>query len=592
MPNRRSMSKHLIAIASCLTALGLAVPASAQTVSIKLSADLAPVVSGGGVPASAWLQWLGGQPVVNVLITASSSDASLASLRQAVLANGGSVHYAYQTVRAMSGLLPVAALNTIAARSDVLFITPNRTTARSGSLVQDSTGASAVPRIGGSTPVDGRGVGIAVLDSGIDWDHRSMQDAVGNSRVVQTIDVVGMSRAFAFGSWVLGVDYSDALATSLRLGSSSLGSLATRPMSRVPDPYGHGTHVAAIAAGAGGYQVPDSTGVAPGATLYDVRVLDERGIGNMANVLAGIDWVMLRTCSSNIRVMNLSLAASSTDSFLVDPLARAARGAVAAGVVVAAGGNYGKSAAGVEQLGTVGSPGHEPSVITVGAANPLGTALRSVDLMTGFSSRGPSRGGVLLPSGSRWIDNLIKPDLVAPGNRLLGAASNEQGRHAPAGNRLGTLYPQLMQEARNAGAGQALNQELIQMSGTSMAAPAVADAAALLLQANPGLTPPLVKAILQYTAQPLAGAHLLQQGSGQLNVEGAVRLAQALRTDIRCALAAGTLKPGDNLLAAGKSLPLPTSTIAGQTVAWGRIASAGGGHLVSGDALFNRFQPI
>ena len=60
------------------------------------------------------------------------------------------------------------------------------------------------------------------------------------------------------------------------------------------DPYGHGTHVAAIAAGRGDYQWPDASGVAPGADLYDVRVLDEHGVGNMADVLAGIDWVMQR----------------------------------------------------------------------------------------------------------------------------------------------------------------------------------------------------------------------------------------------------------------------------------------------------------
>ena len=84
-----------------------------------------------------------------------------------------------------------------------------------------------------------------------------------------------------------------------------------------------------------------------------------------------------------------------------------------------------------------------------------------------------------------------------------------------------------------AGAAQSRDQELMLLSGTSVAAPAVSGAAALLLQANPGLTPPLVKAILQYTAQPLPGANLLQQGTGLLNVEGAVRLAQALRTDLR-----------------------------------------------------------
>ena len=141
-------------------------------------------------------------------------------------------------------------------------------------------------------------------------------------------------------------------------------------------------------------------------------------------------------------------------------------------------------------------------------------------------------------------------------HRLLGAVANRKNRAAPEGNLLATLYPSLMEGAQAQGAAQTANQELMQLSGTSMAAPVVAGAAAVLLQANPGLTPPLVKAILQYTAQPLPGANLLQQGAGQLNVEGAVRLAKSLRTDIAGALAAGTLKPGDDLLAAGKSLPV------------------------------------
>ena len=202
-------------------------------------------------------------------------------------------------------------------------------------------------------------------------------------------------------------------------------------------------------------------------------------------------------------------------------------GAVATGVVVvAAAGNAGKSAAGAEVYGSIGSPGHEPSVITVGASDVRGTAQRSDDVLAGFSSRGPTRGSVATgASGARRTDKLLKPDLVAPGKRMLGAASNLRDVAAPAGN-------------------------------------------------------------------ALAGANLLQQGAGQLNVDGAVRLAQALRKDIGSALAAGTLRTGDNLLANGASLPAMRSTLNGENVDWGRIAFAGGSHLVSGDALFTHWQPI
>ena len=87
-------------------------------------------------------------------------------------------------------------------------------------------------------------------------------------------------------------------------------------------------------------------------TLYDVRVLDERGVGTVADLLVGIDWVLQRSRLHNIRVMNLSLAANGIDSFVVDPLARAARSAVASGiVVVASASNAGKNEAGQEVYG-------------------------------------------------------------------------------------------------------------------------------------------------------------------------------------------------------------------------------------------------
>ena len=598
MPYRRSMFKHLLMLIACVGALAAAGPAAAQATSPKIAADLAQTISATTEPDVTWASNLDGQLHVKVLIVATSSDATLSALRLAILAQGGSVHYVYVSVRALAAMVPVSGLNALAARSDVMAISPNRVTTRAGSLLQDATGSSAVPKIGGSTAVNGSGVGIAVLDSGIDWDHRSLKDAAGNSRVAQVVDFVKTSQGFAAGGWRKGVDMSSMssslskISAGLMATASSSGILAAlgAPYSTLPDSYGHGTLVASVAAGSGAYQSPDSSGVAPGATLFDVRVLNDKGVGNMADVLAGIDWVIQRSRTNNIRVMNLSLAANSTDSFLIDPLARAARSAVAAGiVVVAAAGNAGKNAAGVEVFGAIGSPGNEPSVITVGAANSKATAQRSDDVMTTFSSRGPTRGSVLLPNGTRWIDNVLKPDLVAPGNRVVGAVANQKGQVAPAGNLLASLYPELMQSLTIT---QVLNQELMQLSGTSVSAPAVAGAAALLLQVNPGLTPPLVKAILQYTAQPLAGATLLQQGAGQLNIEGAVRLAQALRTDVASALAAGTLKAGDNLLAVGKAMPTPSSTLNGQAFNWGRIAFAGGAHLVSGDALFTQFQPI
>ena len=192
------------------------------------------------------------------------------------------------------------------------------------------------------------------------------------TRVRQAIDFVQLGKDL-YPAGCKGVDLSASLSAALD-GKPTSSSVLPSLRATLPDPYGHGSHVASMAAGNGAYQWPDTSGPAPNANLYDVRVLNENGVGNIADVIAGIDWVIQHASSLNIRVMNLSLAAASTESFITDPLARAARSAAAAGiVVVVAAGNAGKTADGREVYGAVGSPGHDPSVITVGAANPRAT---------------------------------------------------------------------------------------------------------------------------------------------------------------------------------------------------------------------------
>ena len=145
-----------------------------------------------------------------------------------------------------------------------------------------------------------------------------------------------------------------------------------------PDVYGHGSHVASIAAGGSIAGAPDAAGIAPGAQLVDVRVLDENGIGQLSDVLAGIDWAIANRKAYNIRVLNLSLTSPTTGSFLNDPLCRAARAATSLGItVVAAAGNFGVTASGAELLGAMGAPAIEPSVITVGSANHHDTYSRA-----------------------------------------------------------------------------------------------------------------------------------------------------------------------------------------------------------------------
>jgi hypothetical protein len=122
------------------------------------------------------------------------------------------------------------------------------------------------------------------------------------------------------------------------------------------------------------------------------------------------------------------------------------------------------------------------------------------------------------------------------------------------------------------------------LNGTSMAAPAVAGAAALMLQANPTLTPNLVKTLLMYTAQQLPGANLLEQGAGELNVEGAVRVAKLVRRDL------SALTPlGAPLLTSAP--PAPQTTIAGETFNWSQGIVIRQGY-ATGIELILKYQKI
>src|SRR5262249_15386228 len=140
--------------------------------------------------------------------------------------------------------------------------------------------------------------------------------------------------------------------------------------------------------------------------------------------IAALDWVLSNRTAYNIRVVNLSLGTAAVESYKTDPICVAVRRLVNAGiVVVAAAGNDGKDSDGSKIYGQIHSPGNEPSVITVGASNSRATDSRADDLVTTYSSRGPTRSFETDSDGVRHYDNLLKPDLVAPGNKIISAMS-------------------------------------------------------------------------------------------------------------------------------------------------------------------------
>ena len=543
----------------------------------KISDDLKDAAKAPSSSKTSWIKTSGAVTYAKVVIVADSTDPDLVALRRAIVAAGGTVFYKYLSISGVLAMLPLDQVATIAARADVASMSADRVTTRTFSAVETMTGVSNALR---ETYVDrikvqgadGSGVGIAFLDSGLMRNHKALLDTNGAPRIAKGVDITALSTSssspvLAGGSWAPGQDYT----ISYFPGSATqkaIEQIIDSSNNKFVDGYGHGTHVATIAAGRGGYNTTDTSGVAPGASLYDVRVLDAYGQGHISDALAGIDWVIYHAREYGIKVLNVSLASDSTESYVTDPLCRAVRSAVASGItVVVAAGNYGVNAAGQKMYGTIGSPGNEPAAITVGSANFHGGVSRSTATVNLFSSRGPTRGGSTDANGVRTPDNVLKPDLVAPGNRILGAlATDESGK---VRNWIASRNPQLVVTTD----GTKTGTQLLVLSGTSIAAPAVSGAAALLLQSNPGLTPPLVKAILQYTAQPLPAANLVEQGSGLLNVDGAVRLARSLRKDIASAIDARTIAPGDSLLTGGWQFATPTTLLATPTSRGARSSS-------------------
>ena len=310
------------------------------------------------------------------------------------------------------------------------------------------------------------------------------------------------------------------------------------------------------------------TGIAPSATVINLKVLDNEGSGFLSDVIEAIDWAVANRDEYNIRVINLSIAVAPVESYRDDPLCQAVAQATEAGIVaVTAAGNFGVDESGQVVYGGITSPGTSPQAITVGAVDTRWTDERSDDLVTPYSSRGPARWRSVDPeTGAVLFEDYAKPDLVAPGHDLASLMAHD--------NFLVQNYPWLK---TNKKANRFSNAKYMYLSGSSISAGVVSGAAALMLHANPSLTPNMVKAILMYTAQIMEGPDMFEQGAGLLNIEGAVRLAQALSLD------AGALEPGDVLLAG--EFPDVESLIAGETVVWSQSLIWGGGRL-RGRGLF------
>jgi subtilisin family serine protease len=217
-------------------------------------------------------------------------------------------------------------------------------------------------------------------------------------------------------------------------------------------------------------------------------------------VIAGIDWVIANRARYNIRVINLSLGHPVMEPAASDPLCEAVRRAVEAGInVVVAAGNAGRSDTNVPVLGGIASPGNSPYAITVGAIDTKGTASRSDDTVASYSSRGPTK-----------FDHAVKPDVAAPGHRVVSLEA--------VSSYIPSAYPQLHAAGNGSNA-------YMRLSGTSMAAPIVSGAVALLLDGTPSLGTAHVKLALQSGATYMPDGGLIGAGAGSVNIWASRQIA-------------------------------------------------------------------
>jgi serine protease AprX len=337
---------------------------------------------------------------------------------------------------------------SLSNQSNVVYISKDRPLTPSFDNAAPAVNASAAWQ----SNYTGSGIGVALIDSG-----------VNNHPDLLSTGLLPLTRVVYNQSFVPG-DSSTA------------------------DAYGHGTHIAGLIAGNGASSTgliysQTFKGIAPGAKIVNLRVLDANGSATDSAVIAAINQAIALKSKYNIRVINLSLGRAVYESYKLDPLCVAVEKAWKSGiVVVVAAGNNGRYLP-TSGYATVNSPGNDPYVLTVGSMKPMGTPQRGDDLIASYSSKGPT-----------VIDHVAKPDVVAPGNLLVSTETSNT-----------TLYNtetsnQIPYSSYIYGGSSSPSKTYFGLSGTSMATGVVSGMVADLLQAHSTLTPDQVKARLMKTA--------------------------------------------------------------------------------------------
>jgi serine protease AprX len=366
------------------------------------------------------------------VIVQLEQGTSLASGKALIQSHDGHVTRDLHIINGFGAQMPAAKAASLATEQGVRRVSLNaaikKTALKADDLATSYNGA-IVSQKAWDGSYTGKGVGVAVIDTGIAGDLPDFRVSQSNTA-------------------------SRVIASAVVNPSASTST----------DGFGHGTHIAGLIAGNGTYLDPKDpnygqyAGVAPNANLISVKAGDEDGGATVLDVIDGLQFAVDFRKDYNIRVVNLSLRSTNAESYKTDPLDAAVESAWFSGItVVVAAGNQGTNADAVSY-----APANDPYVITVGGVDDRGTKGTADDSVASWSSRGVTQ------------DGLIKPDVLAPGAHLVSTLS--------PGSDYASLCPQCITDG-----------SYFRVGGTSMAAGVVSGAVADIIQAHPEWTPDQIK---------------------------------------------------------------------------------------------------
>ncbi|MBI5563906.1 MAG: S8 family peptidase, partial [Chloroflexi bacterium] len=395
--------------------------------------------------------------VVSVIVQKTTQDDRV---EQVISALGGKVTWDLHIINAFAAELQAKHVIPLASADGVRWVSLDapmvNTTCTSDCLTSASNLKNVYDKAIGADKVwlgspkrQGTGIGVAVVDAGVNWQG-DLYTRSGQNRVVASVR--------------FNTDYNQSTF----------------------DNFGHGSHIAGIVGGNGSASNGKYIGVAPLANIINVKVSNDNGSATASTVVAGLQWVLEHRAQYNIRVVNMSINSAVNESYHTNPLDAAVEVLWFNGIVVVV-------SAGNSGSGALYPPANDPFVITVGAADDKNTNNLNDDVVTTFSAYGTTS------------DGFAKPDIVAPGRNIVSLLGNSSGV-------IPTQHP-----------GNRVDNTYFRMSGTSMAAPMVAGAVALLLEDEPNLNPDQVKYRLMATAKKTGwGYNATSAGAGYLDVYAAV----------------------------------------------------------------------